>query len=144
MHRDFKGKRVYLAEYDSHFPELSLGQTLNFAVSTQERKPQPNAGRNVAALFRLESSSDTKIGNATIRGISGGEKRRTSIAEAFLSGAQVQCWDNSTRGLDSSTARRFVNLLRRATDTRRSTVLMSLYQASEEMYKVRVSLHQRL
>lgn len=47
-----------------------------------------------------------------IRGVSGGEKRRTSLAEAFLGDAQLRCWDNSTRGLDSCTALRFVQLNR--------------------------------
>jgi ABC-type multidrug transport system ATPase subunit len=72
-----------------------------------------------------------------IRGLSGGEKRRTSIAEAFVGGAQFQCWDNSTRGIDSSTARRFIELLRSSTRSRQSTAVMSLYQASETMFKVR-------
>jgi ATP-binding cassette, subfamily G (WHITE), member 2, PDR len=90
----------------------------------------------MADLFSLGSAYDTRIGDAMIRGISGGEKRRTSIAEAYLSGAQLQCWDNSTRGLDSSTARQLIELLRESTNALQSTVLMSVYQASEDMYKV--------
>ncbi|KAF1950446.1 hypothetical protein CC80DRAFT_509783 [Byssothecium circinans] len=56
------------------------------------------------SLFNLSNAKNTPIGNATIRGISGGEKRRVTIAEAFLSFAPVQFWDNTTRGLDSATA----------------------------------------
>jgi ATP-binding cassette subfamily G (WHITE) protein 2 (PDR) len=71
-----------------------------------------------------------------IRGLSGGEKRRTSIAEVYISESQLQCWDNSTRGLDSATALRFVQLIKRTNIIRRSTVLMSIYQASDAIYKV--------
>lgn len=135
MHRHFSGERVYLAELDVHFPDLSLGQTLGFAASTRNNA-DPAASHSVASLFGLRDAFDTLIGDTLIRGISGGEKRRTSIAEAYIGGAQLQCWDNSTRGLDSSTARRFIQLLRTSTDNLQSTVAMSLYQASEDMYKV--------
>ncbi|KAI2467417.1 ABC drug exporter AbcA [Annulohypoxylon bovei var. microspora] len=135
FHHTFKGERVYVAELDVHFPELTLGQTLNFAVSMRKRHPDPNRGREVSSLFGLSEAFDTQVGDALIRGISGGEKRRTSIAEAFIGGAQLQCWDNSTRGLDSLTARRFIQFLRDLTNEQRSTVVMSLYQASEDMYQ---------
>lgn len=144
MHRDFKGESIYLAELDVHFPELTLGQTLSFAASTRETgKTSDGASketrRDSAALFGLLNAVDTKMGSAMIRGVSGGEKRRTSIAEALISGAQFQCWDNSTRGLDSSTAQSFIQLLRKSTDTLQSTAVMSIYQASETMYHVSCS-----
>lgn len=150
MHRNFTGERIYLAELDVHFPELTLGQTLEFATSTrrspssktvsedqQNNEPkQRKRSHTLASFFNLNSAYDTPIGDALIRGVSGGEKRRTSIAEAYVGGAQLQCWDNSTRGLDSLTAKRFIELLRQSTDSLQSAVAMSLYQASEAMYRV--------
>ncbi|KAK0630537.1 ABC drug exporter AbcA [Bombardia bombarda] len=135
FHNVFKGERVYVAELDVHFPELTLGQTLNFATSTRENSSVTINPKDVASLFGLGEAFDTPIGDALIRGVSGGEKRRTSIAEAFIGGAQFQCWDNSTRGLDALTARQFIQLLRKLTNTQKSTVAMSLYQASEAMYQ---------
>jgi ABC-type multidrug transport system ATPase subunit len=138
MHTNFKGECIYLAELDLHFPELTLGETLNFAASARAAtlgNDPIDVARNAASLFYLDGSFGTKVGNAMIRGLSGGEKRRTSLAEAFLSGAQLQCWDNSIRGLDSSTALRFIQLLRQCTDSLKSTVVMSIYQASEDMYR---------
>ncbi|KAI1076618.1 ABC-2 type transporter-domain-containing protein [Whalleya microplaca] len=140
MHHDFKGESIYLAELDVHFPELTLGQTLSFAASTRdsERARGPASrklGRDMAVLFGLEGAFDTWMGNSMIRGVSGGEKRRTSIAEALAGGAQLQCWDNSTRGLDSSTALRFIEVLRDSTNELHTTVAMSVYQASEAMYE---------
>ncbi|KAI1089119.1 ABC-2 type transporter-domain-containing protein [Rostrohypoxylon terebratum] len=135
FHSLFKGERVYLAEQDVHFPELTLGQTLNFAASTRTKKVDPNFALDVASRFKLTEAFHTPVGDALIRGISGGEKRRTSLAEAFVGGAQVQFWDNSTRGLDSLTAGNFVQLLRDTTNRHKSTVAMSLYQTSEDMYE---------
>ncbi|KAH0592274.1 hypothetical protein MHUMG1_10020 [Metarhizium humberi] len=146
MHRNAPGTCINLGELDVHFPELTLGQTLEFAASTRpshnlaseqhdDTQRAEGTARVIASLFGLSSGYDTRMGDALIRGVSGGEKRRTSIAEAYIGGAQVQCWDNSTRGLDSLTAQRFIDFLRRSTDVLQSTVAMSLYQASESMYK---------
>lgn len=141
MRKHFKGARVYLAELDVHFAELSLGQTLAFAASTRagandDGRVNDGVARTVAGQFHLADSFDTKVGNAMIRGLSGGEKRRTSIAEIFVGGAPFQFWDNCTRGLDSLTALRIVKLLRGLTSSSQSTVAMSLYQASQEIYSV--------
>lgn len=141
MHRVFKGESIYLAELDIHFPELTLGQSLAFAASTREtgqsRGPKSQKlGYNMAVLFGLENAINTWMGNTMIRGASGGEKRRTSIAEALVGGAQFQCWDNSTRGLDSSTALKFVELLKENAAKLQTTVAMSIYQASESIYNV--------
>lgn len=136
MHESLRDQRIYLAELDVHFPELTLGQTLSFAVSCRQRVSVEQEAKKFAETFRLAQAFGTRVGSDMIRGVSGGEKRRTSIAEAFISGAQVQCWDNSTRGLDSFTALSFVKVLRDSTNLRQSTVSMSLYQASERMYNV--------
>ncbi len=149
LHRDFKGESIYLAEIDVHFPELTLGETVTFAASMREtgasqQSTARQTGRDIATLFDLSGAFETQIGDAMIRGISGGEKRRTSIAEALISDAQFQCWDNSTRGLDSLTALRFIELLREITSTLKRTVVMSIYQASETMYRVGRSLSRQV
>jgi ATP-binding cassette subfamily G (WHITE) protein 2 (PDR) len=141
MHDVFKGDCVYLAELDVHFPELTLGETLTFAAATRVRKSDPRSqprsiAKNASAQYNLVDAFDSKISNAMIRGISGGEKRRTSIAEVFISGAQFQCRDNSTRGLDSRTALSFVQRMRSSTTETQSTALMGIYQASDAVYEV--------
>lgn len=45
-----------------------------------------------------------------VRGVIEGERKRVTIAEAALSDSPLQCWDNSTRGLDSPNANGFCNL----------------------------------
>jgi ATP-binding cassette, subfamily G (WHITE), member 2, PDR len=67
------------------------------------------------AIFGLSHTVNTKVGNEFIRGVSGGERKRVSIAEVALSGSPLQCWDNSTRGLDSATALEFVKSIRLST-----------------------------
>lgn len=93
--------------------------------------------RDVAmAVLGLSHTVDTKLGNDFIRGVSGGERKRVSIAEVMLSQSQLQCWDNSTRGLDNATALQFVKTLRLASNLTNTTTFVALYQASQDAYDV--------
>ena len=77
---------------------------------------------------------DTKVGDEVVRGVSGGEKKRVSIAEAMITKASTQCWDNSTRGLDASTALEYVQSLRSLTNMAHISTAVALYQAGESLY----------
>jgi ATP-binding cassette, subfamily G (WHITE), member 2, SNQ2 len=70
-----------------------------------------------------------------MRGISGGERKRVSIAEMMITNACVCSWDNTTRGLDASTAVDYARSLRILTDIHKMTTFVSLYQASENIYQ---------
>lgn len=61
-----------------------------------------------------------------MRGVSGGERKRVSLAEMALAGPPIAAWDNSTRGLDSQTALEFVRSLRIAADVAGLTSLIAI------------------
>ena len=90
----------------------------------------------VLAMFGLTHTLHTKVGNDFIRGVSGGERKRVSIAECILSGAPIQCWDNSTRGLDSANALEFVKTLRLGAESSGCTSFVAIYQCSQNAYDV--------
>jgi len=50
--------------------------------------------------------------------------------------ASTQCWDNSTKGLDASTALEYVQSLRSLTNTAHVSTLVALYQASENLFNL--------
>jgi len=86
-------------------------------------------------MYNIEHTKNTLLGGSErIRGVSGGERKRVSIAEMMISRGSICCWDNTTRGLDSSTALDFVKSLRIFTDIYKLPTLVSLYQASESIY----------
>lgn len=146
MQNRFRGEVLYQAESDIHFPHLTVGQTLMFASLARTPKNRiPGVTRQqyarhvrdvVLAVFGLSHTVDTKLGNDYIRGVSGGERKRVSIAEVMLSHSALQCWDNSTRGLDSATALQFVKTLRLATELMSSTAIVAVYQSSQNAYDV--------
>ena len=144
---------------DTHIPTLTVGQTLDFALSTKApgfggRLPGVSKEDFIVQvrdlLLRMLNISHTKsilVGDEFVRGVSGGERKRVSIAEMMTTRARVQSWDNSTRGLDASTALDFVKGLRIMTDVLGQTTFVSLYQAGEGIYdlfdKVMVLNHGR-
>ena len=75
------------------------------------------------------------MGNPFVRGVSGGERKRVSIAEMMITSGTICAWDNSTRGLDASTALDYAKSLRIMTNIFKCTTFVSLYQASENIYK---------
>ncbi|CRK37956.1 hypothetical protein BN1708_020412, partial [Verticillium longisporum] len=54
----------------------------------------------------------------------------------MITNACVLSWDNSTRGLDASTALDFVKSLRVQTNLYKTSTFVSLYQASENIYNL--------
>ncbi|CEL55831.1 hypothetical protein RSOLAG1IB_01843 [Rhizoctonia solani AG-1 IB] len=144
--KHYRGDVGYSPEDDTHFPSLSVKDTLT--VASKMRAPQSriyNTTRadfiegivqTLATVFGLRHTFNTPVGNEAIRGVSGGEKKRVSIAEMMASRVRIGCWDNSTRGLDSSTALEFGRALRIATDVGRATTIVSIYQASESLYNL--------
>jgi hypothetical protein len=56
------------------------------------------------------------------------------ISHSAITGSSLQCWDNSTRGLDSATALDFVRTLRLSTELSGSAAVVTLYQASQAIY----------
>ncbi|KAI0314753.1 ABC-2 type transporter-domain-containing protein [Amylostereum chailletii] len=146
MHKNFRGEVIYNAETEVHFPNLTVGDTLLFAAKARcprtridgvSRHDYAVHMRNaVMAMYGLSHTINTRVGNDFVRGVSGGERKRVSIAETTLSHAPLQCWDNSTRGLDSATALEFIRTLRNQTEFMHSTALVAIYQASQSAYDI--------
>lgn len=66
----------------------------------------------VIEWLNLESCQDTIIGGWLRRGISGGERKRTSIGYELITNPSLLLMDEPTSGLDSSTALRIIHLMR--------------------------------
>ncbi|KAL4747049.1 hypothetical protein BDW72DRAFT_209891 [Aspergillus terricola var. indicus] len=146
MMKEFKGEVVYNQEVDKHFPHLTVRQTLEFAAAARTPAHRfQNMSRDefasyaasvVMAIFGLSHTHNTKVGNDFVRGVSGGERKRVSIAEMALAMTPFAAWDNSSRGLDSATALKFVQALRLSADLAGAAHAVAIYQASQSIYEV--------
>lgn len=104
MKKEFKGEVIYNQEVDKHFPHLTVGQTLEFAAAVRTPSDRMEGmSRNeyaklmaqvTMAICGLTQTYNTKVGNDFVRGVSGGERKRVSIAEMMLAGSPFAAWDN--------------------------------------------------
>ena len=138
--KNFRGEVNYNPEDDQHFPALTVWQTLKFALMNKTK--QHDAGsipiiiEALLKIFGISHTKDTLVGNEYVRGVSGGERKRVGIAETLATKSTVVCWDNSTRGLDASTALDYAKSLRVMTDVSNRTTIVTLYQAGEGIYEL--------
>ncbi|WAO87350.1 Hypothetical protein NCS54_00465600 [Fusarium falciforme] len=144
MRTSFRGDVLYNAEVDTHLAHLTVGETLSFAASAHSRRHVPGGVTRaqadtmmrdvMMAIFGISHTVDTRVGDDFVRGVSGGERKRVSIAEAALTGAKLQCWDNTTRGLDSGNAINFCKTLRLQADLVGVAGAVAIYQAPQSAY----------
>ncbi|KAI1097337.1 ABC-2 type transporter-domain-containing protein [Jackrogersella minutella] len=141
----YRGEAVYNQEDDIHHATLTVEQTLRFALDTKisnklpagttKNKFKENVITMFLKMFNIEHTRKTVVGDALVRGVSGGERKRVSIAEMMITNACILSWDQANRGLDSSTALDFAKSLRIQTNLYKTSTFVSLYQASENIYK---------
>ena len=62
--------------------------------------------------LKLNKCADTKVGGPLIKGISGGERKRTSIGVELITNPNLIFLDEPTTGLDSFTATNVIEVLR--------------------------------
>ncbi|KAK8866202.1 hypothetical protein IAR55_001353 [Kwoniella newhampshirensis] len=140
----FRGEAIYTAEVDVHFPNMTVGETLLFAAEARAPRNPPGGLSRIEfarhyrdvimSMFGITHTINTKVGNDFIRGVSGGERKRVTISEAALAGAPLQCWDNSTRGLDSANAIEFCKTLRMQAEYLGTTAVVAIYQSPQSAY----------
>ncbi|KAF1977579.1 ABC transporter-like protein [Bimuria novae-zelandiae CBS 107.79] len=138
--KKFRGEVNYNEEDDVHFASLNVWQTLYFALLNKTKKKErhdiPIILEALPKIFGISHTKYTPVGDAFVRGISGGERKRVSITETLATKSTVVCWDNSTRGLDASTALDCAKSLRIMTDISNRTTFVTLYQPGEGIYEL--------
>ncbi|KAL3696596.1 hypothetical protein R1sor_010672 [Riccia sorocarpa] len=134
------GTAAYVSQDDVLLGTLTVYETLYY--SAKLRLPD-NMTRSETELIvkktiedvGLQDSMSTPIGNWHQRGLSGGEKRRVSIAIELLTRPRLLFLDEPTSGLDSASAYHVVQALQNlARDGR--TVICSIHQPSSEVFEL--------
>ena len=105
---------------------------LKLNKSAEEKKKKV---MELARNMKLDKCLETLVGGQLIKGISGGEKKRTSIAFELISDPQVIMLDEPTSGLDSLTSFVIIDYLKKLASEEGRTVLMTIHQPSMDIYK---------
>mmetsp|Transcript_20402 Transcript_20402/g.26463 ORF Transcript_20402/g.26463 Transcript_20402/m.26463 type:complete len:645 (-) Transcript_20402:112-2046(-) len=130
----------YIPQNDVLYPALSPRQAFIYAAklrlppSTSEEDKMKVVNKLIRDLH-LEKCQDTPVGNESQRGVSGGEKKRTSIGLELIVNPAIILVDEPTSGLDSKMAEDIVTMLGDISHKRGRLVLCTIHQPSWKVFE---------
>ncbi|KAF0880193.1 ABCG2 protein, partial [Crocuta crocuta] len=141
---NFKCNSGYVVQDDVVMGTLTVRENLQFSaalrlpttMTTYEKNMRIN---RVIQELGLDKVADSKVGTQFIRGVSGGERKRTSIGMELITDPAILFLDEPTTGLDSSTANAVLLLLKRMSEQGR-TIIFSIHQPRYSIFKLFDSL----
>ncbi|KAF2312079.1 hypothetical protein GH714_027991 [Hevea brasiliensis] len=141
----FNGKKrrlgsgvAYVTQEDVLLGTLTVRETVTYSANlrfptTMTKEEISDVVEGTIMEMGLQDCADRLIGNWHLRGISGGEKKRLSIALEILTRPRLLFLDEPTSGLDSASAFFVIQTLGNiARDGR--TVISSIHQPSSEVF----------
>ena len=130
----------FVDQHDLFYPTQTVREHLEFHAMVRlggEVRKRTKLARVQEVLIELNLShvADSYIGGgrSTVRGLSGGERRRLSFATEMLSNPMVVIADEATTGLDASMAKSVCRFLRNMADSGR-LVIASIHQPSSQTF----------
>lgn len=118
---------------------LTCREHLEFSArirSTENAETEESIQRRVDVLIKrlgLEDCQNTFFGGDMVKGLSGGEKKRTTIGYELISDPSLVFLDEPTSGLDSHTALKICRLLKKEAK-RGISVVATIHQPSAEIF----------
>lgn len=127
----------YVMQDDVLLGTLTPRETLQFAANMQLPPNMPLEKKykrceKILKQLDILKCADSPIGTPNMRGISGGERRRVSIAVEMIRNPSVLFLDEPTSGLDSTTAVKVMRVLKNLARTGR-TVIFTIHSPNAKI-----------
>ncbi|BGP04521.1 hypothetical protein JCM10049v2_000323 [Rhodotorula toruloides] len=143
--RNLRSQVVFMDDRDVHFASLSLEATLKPVshAKTPEHRQDGSTRRewaeakmrSIVEAMGLSHAYTTAVGSPLVRGLSGGERKRASLAEVLLTRAAILLLDGPFNGLDSSTALSMLQYLRTWATSKRRSVIIATPHCADSLYE---------
>jgi ABC-type multidrug transport system ATPase subunit len=135
----FRDMLAYVPQDDILYPNLTVEESVRYTARLRlPRKTRaPEIERLVTETLRslkIEQIRGKRIGSAEQKVISGGERKRVSIAHEIIMKPALLFLDEPTSGLSAEDAANVMGLLRDLTG-RGTTIVVSIHQPSSEIYR---------
>ena len=135
---DYAKRVAYVMQDDALLATATVREALTFSaklrlpasVSVDQKLEHVE---QMIEMLGLSDCADTMIGNELIKGVSGGERKRTAIGIELITSPDIIFLDEPTSGLDSYAAYNVVQLLQQLARSG-CTVLSTIHQPSSEVF----------
>ncbi|KAF2134491.1 ABC transporter-like protein [Dothidotthia symphoricarpi CBS 119687] len=123
---------------DALMPSLTVRETLRYAAGLRlpkwmSKKQKIQRAEEILLKMGLKDCASNIVGNDLIKGISGGEKRRVTIAVQILTEPRVLLLDEPLSGLDAFTALSIMDVLRGLSFEGR-TLVVTIHQPRSDLF----------
>ena len=134
----FRAHCCIVEQLDSHRAFLTCRETVRYIIDfyepnmTYEQKDEATSA--LLQRLGLHSCADTKVGNAFIQGLSGGQKKRLSVAIALCKKPTVLFLDEPTSGLDAAACSSLMKFIKDLAKDFNIAVIATVHQPSSSIY----------
>ncbi|WP_010632809.1 FHA domain-containing protein [Sporolactobacillus vineae] len=121
----YKNIMGYVPQQDIVYEELTVSEMLTYAARL--RMPEDSSKEEITARVRrvvIDVELDGKE-NLVIRNLSGGQRKRVSIAVELIADPKLFFLDEPTSGLDPGMERNMMRLLRKLSNTGKTIILIT-------------------
>ncbi len=134
----FRHQAAYVLQDGALFGQLTVREQVLFSASLRLPSCMPSDEKGVLvdrilAELGLTDVQDMRIGNKFTPGVSGGERKRTSIAMEIVTDPSILFLDEPTSGLDSANALRITQTLRHLASNKR-TIVCTVHSPRSDMF----------
>ncbi|KAH0534117.1 hypothetical protein FGG08_007291 [Glutinoglossum americanum] len=138
---EFRRLSSYVEQEDALIGSLTVWETLNFAarlslpssVTTKERMRRVES---LLSSFGLVGQTHTLVGTPIRKGISGGQKRRVSVASQLITSPRILFLDEPTSGLDSAASYEVMSFVKKVAKRHNLLVVASIHQPSTSTFEL--------
>ena len=129
----------YVEQEDALIGSLTVRETVDFSTRLSLRGPVSKQDRlqrvdYLLKAFGLTEQAHTLVGTPLRKGISGGQKRRTSVAAQIITDPKILFLDEPTSGLDSTASFEIISHLKSVAQQYNLVVVASIHQPSTSTF----------
>ncbi|KAJ2450336.1 hypothetical protein EV183_004358 [Coemansia sp. RSA 2336] len=136
----YKRLTAYVQQDDIMHSMLTVKETLTYAAKLRLSNTQYSSEQktervqSIIKQLRLSAIQESRIGDAKVRGVSGGERKRVSIGAELLTDPDMLFLDEPTSGLDSNSSQLVVELVKQVAQERQIGAMMTIHQPSARIF----------
>lgn len=134
---DFGKFAAFVQQDDVLMATFTPEELFKFAAKLRTNESPANIRiivENVIRRLRLQQCRKTVVGGFFLKGLSGGERKRTSIGYELITNPKLLLLDEPTSGLDSHTALQIVKLLKHEAK-KGMNIVCTIHQPSSEIFR---------